>query len=142
MQHATAYEWHGRIFLHPDSRTTTGLWVGSEPNTSSDPGDPVKLGRAVLLALSDSKEGVPHPSIWEDKSALLRKFAGAKSFRDFFGSARCVSIKLQNDLVTFTPYRNLGSRDGYVPIKGKDRSSPPSAPELGAALLSAFEDTE
>jgi hypothetical protein len=142
MQHASAYEWHGRIFLHPDSRTTTGLWVGSEPNASADPGNAVELGRAILLALSGSKEGVPHPSIWEDKSAPLRKFAGAKSFRDFFGSARCVSIKLQDDRVTLTPYRNLGARDGYVPIKGKDRTSPPNAPELGAALLSAFQDTE
>lgn len=142
MQHASAYEWHGRIFLHPDSRATTGVWVGGEPNTSSDPGDPVELGPAILLALSGSREGVPHPSIWEDKSAPLRKFAGAKSFRDFFGSARLVSIRLQDGRATFTPYRNLGTRDGYEPIKGKDRTTPVEDPELGTVLLSAFQDTE
>jgi hypothetical protein len=128
MQYASAYEWHGRIFLHPDSRTTTGLWVGSEPNASADPGNVVELGRAILLALSGSKDGVPHPSIWEDLSAPMLKFAGAKSFRDFFGSARCVSIKLQDDRVTLTPYRNLGARDGIRTHKGKRSNQPTQRP--------------
>jgi hypothetical protein len=108
---------------------------------SADPGNAVELGRAILLALSGSKKGVPHPSIWEDKSAPLRKFAGAKSFRDFFSSARCVFIKLQDDRVTLTPYRNLGSRDGRT-HKGKRSKQCTHCPELGAALLLAFQDTE
>jgi hypothetical protein len=73
---------------------------------------------------------------------MLLKFVGAKSFRAFFGSARSVSIKLEDDRVTFTPYRNLGSRDGYRPIQGKDRTSLVNDSELGAALLSAFQDAE
>jgi hypothetical protein len=142
MQHASAYEWNGRILLHPDSKTTDGVWVGGQPVSSSDPDNPIELGRAVLSALAGSKEGVPHPSIWGDTSAFLLKFAGAKSFRAFFGSARSVSIESQDDRVTFRPYRNLGSRDGYRPIKGKDRTSLANDSELGAALLSAFQDTE
>src|SRR5450432_2565455 len=31
MQHATAYEWRGRIFLHAYSKTTVGLSVLSQP---------------------------------------------------------------------------------------------------------------
>jgi hypothetical protein len=142
MQHAGAYEWQGRIFLHPDSKTTAGLWVGGEPVSSCDPGNPIELGRAILSALAASREGVPHPSIWGDTTAPLRKCAGAKSSRAFFGSARHVSIELRNDRVTFTPYQNLGPRDGYRPIKGKDRTSLANDSELGAALLSAFQDTE
>jgi hypothetical protein len=142
MQHASAYEWNGRIFLYPDSKTTAGLWVGGEPVSSSDPGNLIDLGRAILSALAGSKEGVPHPSIWGDTTAFLRKCAGAKSFRAFFGSARYVSIELRDDRVTFTPFQNLGSRDGYRPIRGKDRTSLANDSELGAALLSAFQDTE
>ena len=142
MQHASAYEWHGRIILHPDSKTTSGFWIGSEPISSSDPGDPIELGRAILSALGGSKGGVPDPSIWADLTAPLLKFVGAKSFRAFFGSARSVSIELQDDRVTFTPYRNLGARDGYQPIQGKDRTCPANDSGLGAALLSAFQDTE
>jgi hypothetical protein len=142
MQHASAYEWHGRIFLHSDSKTTSGVWVGGEPVLAADPRDPAELGRAILLALAGSKQGVPHPSIWDDLSAPLIKFAGAKSYRAFVGSARCVSIELKDNRVTFRPYRNLGPRDGYRSIKGKDRTSLANDSELGAALISAFQDTE
>jgi hypothetical protein len=142
MQHASAYEWQGRIFLHPDSKTTAGLWIGSKPISSLDPSDPVELGRAVLAALADSKERVPDPSIWENLSTPLLKLAGAKSFSAFFRSARYVSIELQNGRVTFSPWRNLGSRHGYRPINGKDRTNPANDPELGSSLISALQDTE
>ena len=142
MQHASAFEWRGRIFLHAYSKTPVGLSVLSEPVLAADPRDPAELGRTILLVLAGSKVGVPHPSIWEDISAPLIKLAGAKSRGAFYGSARSVSIKLEDDRVTFTPSRNLGSRDGYRPIQGKDRTSPVNDSELGAALLSAFQDTE
>jgi hypothetical protein len=141
-QHASAYEWRGRIFLHPDSRTTDGVWLLTEPISSADPHDASELGRAILLALAGSKTGIPHPSIWGNAANPLLKFAGAKSFRAFFGSARSVSIRLQDDGATFTPYRNLGPKDGYRPIKEKGRTSSANHSELGAALLSAFNDTE
>jgi len=142
MQHADAYEWRGRIFLHAYSKTTVGLSVLSQPVLSADPRDPQELGRAILLALAGSKEGVPHPSIWDDLSAPLIKFAGAKSRSAFYGSARCVDIKCQGDRVTFTPMRHLGGRKGYEPLKGKDRSSLPDSADLGSTLLSAFQDAE
>jgi hypothetical protein len=142
MQHANAFEWRGRIFLHAYSKTPLGLSVLSQPVLAADPRDPPELGRAILLALAGSKKGVPHPSIWDDVSAPLIKFAGAKSPRAFYGSARCVGIKCQGDRVTFTPKRNLGTRMGYEPLEGKDRTSLPDSAELGATLLSAFQDAE
>jgi hypothetical protein len=142
MQHASAYEWHGRIFLHPDSKTTSGVRVLSQPVVAADPRDSAELGRAILLALAGSKQGVPHPSIWDDLSAPLIKFAGAKSYRAFVGSARCVSIELEDNRVTFRPCRNLGPRSGYEPIRERVRTNLANDSELGAALLSAFQDTE
>jgi len=114
---------------------------GGQPVSSSNPGNPSTLGRAVLSALAGSKEGVPS-SIWGDTSAVLLKFAGAKSFRAFFGSARSVSIDVTGDRVTFRPYRNLGSRDGYRPIKGKDRTKSGQRPRAWSCVLSAFQDTQ
>jgi hypothetical protein len=142
MPHVSAYEWHGRIFLHPDSKTKSGFWVASEPVSRFDPGNPIELGRGILCALAGSKEGVPDPSIWADLCAPLLKFAGARSYAAFFGSARCVSIEIRDDGVAFMPKRNLGSRDGYQSIQGKDRTSPANVSELGSALLSAFQDSE
>jgi hypothetical protein len=141
-QHASAYEWRGRIFLHAYSKTTQGLSVLSQPVLEADPRNLPELGRVILSALAGSKEGVPHPSIWDDISGPLIKVAGAKSRSTFFGSARSVSIKRQSDRVTFTPYRNLGTRKGYEPLKEKVRTSLPDTADLGAALLSAFQDAE
>jgi len=142
MQHVSAYEWHGRIFLQPNFKTKSGFWVASEPVSSFDPGNLIELGRGILSALAVSKEGVPDPSIWADLCAPLLKSAGAKSSSAFFGSARNVSIESRGDGVTFSPSRNLGSREGYRPILGKDRTSPANVSELGAVPLSAFQDSE
>jgi len=142
MQSASAYDWHGRIFLSPLSKTRSGFWVESEPISSFDPGNLIELGRGILSALAVSKEGVPDPSIWADLCAPLLKSAGAKSSSAFFGSARNVSIESRGDGVTFSPSRNLGSREGYRPIQGKDRTSLANVSKLGAALISAFQDCE
>jgi hypothetical protein len=141
-QLASAYEWRGRIFLHAYSKTTQGLSVLSQPVLEADPGNLPELGRAILSALAGSKEGVPHPSIRDDIPAPLIKVAGAKSRSAFYGSARSVFIKRQSDRVIFTPDRNLGTRKGYAPLKEKVRTSLPDAADLGATLLSAFQDTE
>jgi hypothetical protein len=142
MPHVSAYEWHGRIFLHPDSKTRSGFWIGTEPVWSVDPDNLIELGRGILSALAVSKEGVPDPSIWADLCAPLLKSAGAKSSSAFFASARSVSIQSRGDEVIFSPHRNLGSKEGYRPIQGKDRTSSVNVSELGAALLSAFRDSE
>jgi hypothetical protein len=142
MQSANAYEWRGRIFLHAYSKTAAGPWVLSQPVLAADPRDVPALGRTILLALAGSKEGVPPPSIWDDVSAPLIKFAGAKSRSAFYGSARCVGIACQDDRVTFTPKRNLGTRRGYQALRGKDRTSSPDMAELGGTFLSAFQDAE
>src|ERR1700737_3225424 len=142
MQLADAFEWRGRIFLHAYSKTQVGLSVLSQPVLAADPRDPAELGRAILLALAGSKEGVPHPSIWDDICAPLIKLAGAKSRRAFYGSARCVRIRRQSDRVSFTPMRNLGTRKGYEPLNGKDRTCLPESAELGNTLLSAFQEAE
>jgi hypothetical protein len=142
MQGAVAYESRGRIFLCPSSKTTAGVWVLSEPVSRADPRHPTELGREVLRALAGSMQGIPHPSIWEDRSDPLLKFAGVKSRSEFHRSARRVGIGFENGRVTLTPYRNLGTREGYQAIKEKDRTSSPSEADLGAALLMAFEDAE
>ena len=143
MQKASAYEWRGRIFLHAFSKTSGGgPWVLGPPVLAADPRDPAELGRAILSALAGSKEGVPHPSNWDELLAPLMKLTGAKSSSAFENSARCVGIMYQDGHVTFTPKRNFGARNGYQPLKEKDRTSLPDVTELGATLLAAFEDAE
>jgi hypothetical protein len=142
MQHATAIERRGRIFVRADSKTVHGLWIQSDPVLEVDPHNPAELGRAVLSALAGSKEGVAHPSIWEGVPDRLPELAGVKSSNTFYASTRCVVIKCQSDCVTFTPYRNLGAKEGHEPLTGKDRTSSLDSSEIGTALLSAFQDAE
>jgi hypothetical protein len=51
-------------------------------------------------------------------------------------------VRLETNWVVFTPTRNLGPKDGFSELPGKERSSVPTAAEVGTALLAAFEDTE
>jgi hypothetical protein len=79
---------------------------------------------------------------WESKVNPIYSLAGVKSWDAFATAAKCVGIALQDNSITFTPYRNLGAKEGFERIKGKDRSCPPESAEIGITLMLAFDDVE
>jgi hypothetical protein len=57
---AAAYLREGKIYLHPDSRTTKGFWIACEPLLVTTENEN-RLGEQVLQTLSRSTENIPHP---------------------------------------------------------------------------------
>jgi hypothetical protein len=140
MKMAMAYKRGKRTLLHASSRTTAGVWILSAPVVAAD--EDTYLGRLILEALDRSQENVPHPTSWEGGLDPLLEVAGTKNWKTFVKSTRCVGIEFETNRVTFLPMKNLGAKDGFVPLEGKRRSSAPVEMELASALTAAFQEAE
>jgi hypothetical protein len=142
---ATAYLRKGRVILGPMSVTTAGVGINVEPFSNVGTEDIVELGKRVLQSLEASRQGVPHPrqDQWKGLLEPMLNAAGVKSWGAFAKTAKQVDIQFDTNRVSFYPRKNLGPRHGFgsLPTE-KVRTCDPTDIEVGAVLLSAFEDAE
>lgn len=137
---AVAYRRGSQIVICPESETTAGVWILDLPavvgSTELD-----GLGRQLIEALGASRRQIPHPTKWSGMFEPVMHAAGVRSYSTFMKSARCVGASWSEVGVELTPYRNLGSKEGFEHITSMTKLVPTSTDEqLGAALLSAFEN--
>jgi hypothetical protein len=137
--HASLYRRSGSILIESKSRNVDGIYEATPPflRVPAD-SEPEDIGRAVLQALAESKEGIPNP--WRDAEYRRRnrsgwwpliEVAGVKSWRTFVKGAVHVSVLRTGNLVKFEPSRNLGPKEGFVPLA--------NAPEPVADAANLFE---
>jgi hypothetical protein len=139
---AQVYERNGSWFFGPQSKATTGLWIGTPPLIQLSRQDSQRRkGQAAIDALSASKEGVPLPDDPESNVVPMLTEAGVSSWNEFMKRAKCVGLELENDLLTIMPYKKLrrpkGALEG-IPEKGFAISAAASRDEIGAALEAAM----
>jgi len=109
MQKAHAYGREDKIYLYGSSRTTTGLWLLSEPVLSVPRQDVVKLSQAIRDTLENSKQNIPHPKTWDkDLFKPVLQLAGVKTWNAFARSAKNVRIEHDRGEVRFVPMRSDG----------------------------------
>ncbi|SRR5712691_549403 len=141
MRQAAAFLRNGKVFLHPYSGTTAGFWIFSMPVLVLNEGDE-NTGAQILLALSNSRENIPHPPTWTGLVDPLLNTAGVKSFNSFMKGAKCVDVSHDQKGVTFTPTTNGGPRKGFVALTGKGIKAGTSEEELTRGLRAAFDACE
>jgi len=147
MKCAGAYKRDKKIYLNSESKTTTGIWIGTSPRIIFDETEPPSVkGKYIREVLRHSQEGVPHPTDWENLMQNFLKEVGAKSWSKFAKTALSCTIELEGDRLAFLPYRNSGPRENYnfVPIRDRKLtiSFDASDEELGLLLEKAFEACE
>jgi hypothetical protein len=133
---ASAYLYGGKIYLHPHSKTTEGVWILSSPILTTSEQDQ-QLGNKLMSTLSKSTENAPHPKSWKGIDDPLIKAEGARSFAAFVKAARAVFIILDNNGVAFIPSRN-GPKGSSIHLNEKIIHTDPSGGNLANALIEAF----
>jgi hypothetical protein len=137
---AVAYKRGFRVVICPESETTAGVWILDSPAVVGST-DLDALGRQLIEALGHSRRQIPHPTVWSGLFDPVLHAAGVRSYSTFMKSALCVGVSWSEVGVQLTPYRNLGSRDGFDHMASKTTLvSNYTDEQLGAALLSAFGD--
>jgi hypothetical protein len=143
---ASAFRRLGIIYVHSQCRTTEGIWIASDPFLRLEvSASPVALGEAVFAALGASQSGVSHPPRECNLFQPMLKLSGTKNWSSFVRNTICVGIASEDAArIEFTPYRNLGPKEGFEPASTEALSLPisSSAVEIGAALLQALDWAE
>jgi hypothetical protein len=143
MKSAHVIQRAGKLFVHTLSRTTAGVVIGSddvailrEDTKDSD------LGEAVLRALRESKEQIPHPmpADWPDINRRYLAALQTKSLSAFMKGALCVGVSSDEDRIIFEPTKNSGSRDGFLELRESrfELVGPLNADEIGLCVRRAL----
>jgi hypothetical protein len=133
---ASAYMYGGKIYLHPHSKTTEGVWILSSPILTTSEQDQ-QLGNKLMSALAKSTENAPHPKSWKGIDEPLIKAAGARSSAAFAKAARAVFVILGDNDVAFIPTRH-GPKGSFIHLNEKIIHSDQSVEKLANALIEAF----
>jgi hypothetical protein len=141
VKRAAAFMRKEKMFLHPDSRTTRGFWILSTPVVVATKDDK-DLGAKIMMVLSQSRDGVPHPVSWKRLTDPLLRAAGARSFAAFAESAKSVDISLEDGRMVFTPSKNGGPRNAFLHLNDKSIRCLPSEAEAADCLRAAFDACE
>jgi hypothetical protein len=137
---AAIYRRGGKVFMHPYSTSTQGLWIFTEPVFVATEFDR-KLAGQLLAILAKSRENVPHPKSWAGLTAPLLKAAGARSYNAFANSAKCVEAVLDGDSVTLLPTKTEPG-NGFAHLNHKVIRCRVNKDDLLQGLRAAFDACE
>ena len=139
MRSLSVYLRRGSLLVVPMAETVEGLQISVEPalRASMESASPEAIGTSLVDWMKYSREGVPHPSDWSSVRSVLLEAAKVKSWATFVKGARLLSCCEEPNGYSLTPYRNLGAKEGFLPLQEDvvvvAASAP--APELGAAVM-------
>jgi hypothetical protein len=139
---ANIYERLSCWFLHPESRTVTGLWIATPPFVCLAMQSGLhERGQAILDVLGASRDGQPIPGDDDNLVSPLLQMTNAESWAAFMAKARCVSICSDNDRLTVTPFKKLRRPKGAIeeiPAQAAVLRSDAAPEEIAEAIVCAF----
>ena len=147
MKHAAVYRRRDKLILHPDGKTTAGVFIGIEPfvvlPASSDF---LVIGATLRNVLAASRERLKHPQPheWDAVAAPLYAAAGVKSWGTFVRGAVLTHVEGTHDGLRLLPQENRGGRDGFQPFGLPVIEIPATATdeEIGNAVIKALDLAE
>jgi hypothetical protein len=136
------YQRDGIVYVLASHQTKAGFWVDDSNVVRLSVPVPMDMGRAVYTALAQSREGVPTPPPSAKLTGALLAAANISSWKTFAKSAKSVGIRQNDDTIKITPYKNLGGKEGFVPMPDKVILMSSSDESLGEAVIRAIEIAE
>jgi hypothetical protein len=140
-QTAAVFQTSRRLVVYPMARTTTGLWVASEPYVGLPMDvDPQTLGQKVLEALDGSQAGVPHPTDWKAMDEPFLRAAGERSRARAAQGSKALTLTRSGGEIRFYPTKRADKRGAFLPAEDREFSllADASAPELGPQVARAL----
>lgn len=134
----------GKIFIHSESQLQMGVGVASEPyiwldvNTHQE-----EVINALIVAMSQSKKGLPNPKDWSSFTKNFISSIGLKRESDLYKDSMNVGVMHKEGFISFTPMINNGNK-GFVNVPHTEIKLPDTASieELSTALETAFSKCE
>jgi hypothetical protein len=135
---AGIYRRMGKDYVTASSRTSDGFWLEEGPVDVVNVGDDAALASAVRSALSRSTHGIRAPKDWSRHVNRVVEAAGLKRFSAFAKGTAHVDVEEDGGRLRIKPFRNGGSREGYVSLEDQALDIPSDAADLAEAIETAF----
>lgn len=132
------YERTGTVYVVASHQTDAGFWVDDDHVVALPVSQPEEIGNAVETALGRSRENAPTPPTSKNVSESLLVAAGVTSWNIFAKIAKYVGVRQQDGIIKVTPYKNLGGKDGFVPMQDQAVSFLVGAADLKSAVIVAL----
>lgn len=137
---ASIYRRQDKFYVTASSRTRDGFWLEEGPVDLLDAMDPQGLNGAVRSALARSTEGIRAPKDWSRHVNRVVEAAGLKRYGAFAKGTAHVSVRQADGAMRVTPYRNGGSKEGYLGLEDQALEiAADDDPGLVQAIETAFE---
>jgi hypothetical protein len=136
---AGIYRRQGKDYVTASSRTRDGFWLEEGPVDVLDAGDSAALAQAVRSALARSTHGIRAPKDWSSHVNRVVEAAGLKRYSAFAKETDLVTVEEKDGLLRILPYRNGGSREGYLGQEDKAIDLPSGTSGLAEAIETAFQ---
>lgn len=135
---ASIYKKPNKYIIHANSHTTAGVGIASEPfiilpkDASQE-----EIAQSLLTALSNSKEGVKHPTDWKKQQSSFLSNIQEKSLKSLHLNTILCDIVLKGNELTLYPMSNKGPNSGFEVILNSEVKIEPQ--RLQDYILTAFE---
>lgn len=143
--HATVYKRGDQFVVASSSLTESGFLVVNGWYRILDAAGATdeSLGEATLAALTSSSGEVPDPPRSADPFKSILDALSLKTFNAFAKNSRSVKVTGDVNVLTVTPTRNGGPREGFKQLRDQQKTVTNRQPvALGAAIAAAFELSE
>lgn len=145
MKFATIYKRGAVLIIHPTSKTTAGVGIGTPPFLVVDAdASPGIIGRELVQALQAGRSGIPHPVDWSNVGTPLLEAAKVRSWSAFVRGTLCCVVSDDGKDIGLIPTVNRGARTGFEHLPDDELSVPSTAPpeQVGLAVRKALELAE
>lgn len=136
---ASIYRRNGKYYVTASSKTRDGFWLEEGPVDVLDTPDFAALADSVHSALERSTFGIRAPKDWSSHVNRVVEAAGLKRFSAFAKGTAHVSVREADGRLRVTPYRNGGSREGYLGLEDEALDLPAGSLDLASAIETAFQ---
>lgn len=134
------------LLIYPESRTTNGLWIATEPYLFLDlPAEYKIIGESISHSLDSSVQNLPVPHDYRQLSKKIAQAAKITSYRKLVQSSMYCQVIEEQGGISIIPTHNGGTKGDTKGFHSRPENKivverDKNTELIGAALLKGFDD--
>lgn len=117
MKSVAIYKRNDKYYLVPQCLTEMGIGIACGEHAIAENSDAIY--ELLMRAFEESREGVPHPVNWSEFRGKFFSIFGVKSSSAFHKNTLMITVDIEGEAITLTPYINCGAKNGFQGAREK-----------------------
>lgn len=103
----------GKYIINPVDTMSGGGGIGNNPYLKEHNLSSLELFEKILYVLGLSRENVARPEDWKSFEKEFFNEIGIKTKKTLYDGTVSLSVYTKDNIITFSPYENKGSKQGF-----------------------------